>query len=86
MTIADKTDRRADRRPLWQRLFFAVPVVGWIAHDLVHGDEDNIWYALVLVISLWAISGLTFGLPGLYVPAVVLVPIMFSVLLLITWG
>lgn len=74
------------RLPLWQRLFFAIPVIGWIARDLVFGDKNNIWFALVTFVSLWMISALTFGLPGLYLPAVAMVPIIFLALLFITWS
>ena len=74
------------RLPLWQRLFFALPVIGWVARDLLFGDKDNIWYALVMFFSLWGIAILTFGLPGLYLPALALVPVMFVVLVLITWS
>ena len=86
MTSSDNSDRTDEPTPIWQRVFFAIPVVGWIARDLLHGDKDNIWYFLAMVISLWAISAMTFGVPGLYIPAVLLVPVMFLVLLLITWG
>ena len=74
------------RLPLWQRLFFAVPVIGWIAKDLVFGDKNNIWFALIAFVSLWLSSALVFGLPGLYVPALALVPVIFVVLLFITWS
>jgi len=72
--------------PLWQRFFYAIPVIGWVARDLVFGDKNNIWFALILFVSLWLISALTFGLPGLYIPAVALVPVIFCVLILITWS
>ena len=74
------------RLPIWQRLFFAIPVIGWVAKDLLFGDKNNVWFALIMFISLWAISALTFGLPGLYLPALAMVPIMFVVLILITWS
>lgn len=86
MTLADHSDRETRDVAPWLRLFFAVPVIGWIARDLVLGDKDNIWYALAMVVSLWGISGLTYGVPGLYLPALALVPIVFLVLLIITWG
>jgi hypothetical protein len=73
-------------RPLWQRLFFAIPVIGWVAHDLLFRDADNIWYALVAFVSLWMCAVLTFGLPGLYLPALALVPVILATLILITWG
>lgn len=44
-------------------------------------------YGLVaLVVVLWAASVLMFGVPGLYIPAVALVPVVFGVLLLISRG
>lgn len=72
--------------PLLQRLFFAIPVIGWMAKDLMFGDKNNIWFALIAFVSLWACSALTFGLPGLYLPAVALVPVIFAILILITWS
>jgi hypothetical protein len=69
-----------------RRLFFAIPVIGWIARDLMEGDEDNVWYLLVAFFSLWMIAGMTFGLPGFVVPALMLVPICALTLILITWG
>ncbi|WP_300039186.1 hypothetical protein [uncultured Roseobacter sp.] len=72
--------------PLWQRLFYAIPVIGWVARDVSEGDESNIWFALILFVSLWMCSALIFGLPGLYLPAVAMVPVIFILLLMITWG
>ncbi|MFK7868484.1 MAG: hypothetical protein AB8B58_04515 [Roseobacter sp.] len=72
--------------PLWQRFFYAIPVIGWIARDLIFGDKNNFWFALIMFVSLWMISALTFGLPGLYIPAVALVPIIFTILMFITWS
>lgn len=74
------------RMPLWQRLFFAIPVLGWVARDLVFGDKSTIWYALIGFISLWLSCGLIFGVPGLYIPALAMVPIIFATLIFITWG
>lgn len=72
--------------PMWQRFFFAIPVLGWVARDLLFGDEDNVWFAIIGFVSLWLSSALVFGLPGLYLPALALVPVMFVVLLWITWS
>lgn len=82
MTIATNYEKIS----LWQRLFFAIPVIGWIAKDLMFGDKNNIWFALIAFVSLWLSSALVFGLPGLYLPALALVPVVFVMLLLITKG
>ncbi len=68
------------------RIILSIPVVGWIAKDLLHGDKDNIWYLLVALLSLWAAAVMTWGIPALYLPAVAFVPVMWVILLLITRG
>ena len=74
------------RPSIWMRIFLAIPVIGWIARDLIFGDKDNIWYALVAFVSLWMSSALIFGLPGLYLPALALVPVMFTLIVIYAWG
>ncbi|NSX54693.1 hypothetical protein [Parasulfitobacter algicola] len=73
-------------RPLWQRFFFSFPVIGWIARDVSDGDESNIYYALVIFLASWLSAILLFGYPGLIIPALLMVPTMFVVLILISRG
>ncbi len=82
MTLAPNAQRPA----LWLRILLAVPVLGWIARDLLHGDKNNIWYLLVALLSLWAIAVMTWGVLALYLPAVAAVPVVMVILLLITRG
>ena len=72
--------------PFWQRIVFAIPVFGWVAKDITFGDRNNLWFAIIAFVSLWLSSALVFGLPGLYLPALALVPFIFVTLLFITWG
>ncbi|MFK7754266.1 MAG: hypothetical protein AB8B51_17180 [Sedimentitalea sp.] len=76
----------APTMPIWQRVFFAIPVLGWMAKELVHGPKDTVWYALITLFSAWASAIIMFGLPGLFIPAVAMVPMMFVVLIAITWA
>ncbi len=76
----------AAKRPLWLRIFYAVPVIGWMARDVMEGDRANLYFLLVTLVSLWGIAILTWGIPGLYIPALASVPVVFVVLLLITRG
>lgn len=69
-----------------KRRFYAIPVVGWIARDVTEGDEDNIWYLLGGLLSLWGIAVLTWGLPALYLPAVALAPLCLVALVALTLG
>ncbi|WP_166416447.1 hypothetical protein [Cochlodiniinecator piscidefendens] len=78
------TETTPDQLSAGTRLFLRLPVVGWIAKDLLFGDKNNIWYLLVALISAWASSTIIFGIPGLYIPAVFSVPVIFFLLYLIT--
>lgn len=75
----------AARRPLWLRLFFHVPIIGWMARDTANHGPDNLIYGLVTIISLWGSSALLFGYPGLIIPALMLVPTILILLIAITW-
>lgn len=42
--------------------------------------------ALTLYLALWATAVIQFGMPGLYIPALIKVPVVFGLLLLVTRG
>ena len=75
-----------DRLPLWQRLLFALPFVGRISKEVAYGEAENFKYALLTLVSLWGSSILLFGIPGLYLPALAMVPVMFILLIAISRG
>lgn len=75
-----------DRLPLWQRILFAIPVLGRISKEVAYGKAENFAYALATLVSLWGCSILLFGIPGLYLPALALVPVMFILLVAISRG
>lgn len=74
------------RLPLWQRILFAVPVLGRISKEVAYGPEENLSYAIAAFVCLWGCSVMLFGIPGLYIPALCLVPVMFTLLILISRG
>jgi hypothetical protein len=39
--------------PLYQRLFYNIPVLGWMARDVIYGDRDNIVWAGVIFAAIW---------------------------------
>lgn len=39
--------------PLYQRLFFNIPVLGWMARDVIYGDRDNVVWAGVIFAAIW---------------------------------
>lgn len=74
------------RLPAWQRILFAIPVFGWMAHDILHRGADNIPYALVTLMTLWLLAILQFGLPAVFLPALAVVPVCLLLLVLLTRG
>jgi len=74
------------RLPFWQRLLFAIPLFGWLARDAANGKPEDLGYTIVALVSMWGCSALLFGLPGLYLPALAMVPVMFLILVLISRG
>lgn len=69
-----------------RRAFYMIPIIGWTARDANEKGEDNILWGLATVPLLWACLALTFGYPGIIVPALILVPVIFLYLILVSWG
>ncbi len=72
--------------PWFARLFFSIPLLGWMARDVAFGRRENIYYALGAAISVWAIAILQFGVIALYLPMVLLTPVYLVLLVIITRG
>ncbi|AMY69933.1 hypothetical protein [Frigidibacter mobilis] len=72
--------------PVARRWYFNIPIFGWIARDLSRDFEGNIWFAIVMLVSLIGIAVLTWGLPALGLIAVASVPLIFVLLFFITLG
>ncbi|MCC6006303.1 MAG: hypothetical protein JJU40_01345 [Rhodobacteraceae bacterium] len=77
---------RAEALPIWQRLFFAIPVLGWMAHDILYRGRDNIPYAAVTLATFWILAIAQFGLPALLIPMLALVPACMVMLVWLTRG
>ncbi|MFP4273949.1 MAG: hypothetical protein ACLFRU_02905 [Paracoccaceae bacterium] len=76
----------SSRPPLPLRILLSLPVIGWIARDLLYGSSDNIYYLLVILATLLILAVATWGLPALSMAALAAVPVIWIVLLLITVG
>lgn len=63
-----------------------------MAEDHHHDDAIStkgligIYATLLLVVALWGLSIFTWGVPGLYMPAVCFVPVMYALLIIISKG
>jgi len=73
------------RPPLSLRLLYAVPLIGTIARDISKG-VDNVFYALVILVTLVVLAVDMWGMVALTMAALALVPVMFVVLILISRG
>jgi hypothetical protein len=73
--------RIAPARHLWPlRVILALPVVGTIVRDVVYGDADNIWYALVIVLTGLILSIGQWGLAALVLVCLPLVALAFGLI------
>jgi len=52
------------------------------------GNKTAAWLivAVVIFLALWATSVALFGVPGLYLPALALVPVVWAILILVSRG
>jgi len=66
--------------------YFSIPLFGWIAHDLIHKDQENIYYFLVIIVALLVLAVRFWGLVALTMTALAAVPLVFLLLILITLG
>jgi hypothetical protein len=57
--------------PSLSRSLYAIPVFGWIARDIARGP-DNIWYALVILLTVLVLAVKTWGLVALALTAIVI--------------
>jgi len=67
------------------RIVYALPIIGQIARDIAR-DRENIWYALVILLTVLVLAVQTWGVMALSLAALGAVPVMFVVLILITLG
>ncbi|MEM1266107.1 MAG: hypothetical protein AAGI50_08840 [Pseudomonadota bacterium] len=48
--------------------------------------KEWFWSVMLCIVSLWGLSIYFFGLPGFFMPALLLTPVIFGYLLIITRG
>jgi flagellar biosynthesis component FlhA len=69
-----------------RRGVYAIPVLGRITREVAEGDTDNKWYLAVILLTLWILAGMTWGLPAVVVPFVMAAPLCLVMLILLTRG
>lgn len=68
------------------RAFYAIPVIGWIARDTARHGEENLYYGLVILLTLLVLAVKTWGLVALGLTGLVATPLMLILLVRITLG
>ena len=64
----------------------AIPLLGRITREVTEGDRDNKYYLAVILLTLWLMAGMTWGLPALVVPFVMAAPLCLVMLVALTRG
>ena len=65
----------------------SAPTPGHDTHDTAEiGSPVPYFIGVALLLAGWAAAVAAFGLPGLFVPALIAVPIVFVGLIAISWG
>ncbi len=75
-------DTFAPSTPIFHRL----PIFGAIAREWADGEANFPLYLVLALLLAWAGAVVLWGLPGLYLPAVVLSPVMLLTLVAIGRG
>ena len=55
--------------PRYERMVYAIPVLGWMLKDVAYGDKDNIYYFIAALVMMWIIAIIAFGYPAIIIPA-----------------
>ncbi len=76
------TDKSVSATPM----IYRVPVLGGIAREWAEGDKDFPFLLVFALLSAWACAVFIWGLPALYLPAVMLAPGMLVMLVVLTRG
>ncbi|MBF9049395.1 hypothetical protein GTA62_01840 [Roseobacter sp. HKCCD9010] len=76
----------ADTGHFTRKITYRIPLIGRMAREIVEGDEDTPFYAVAMLVSLWASAFIIFGYAGLIIPALIMVAVMFLTLIRITMG
>ena len=57
-----------DRPAFWQRLFFAIPVLGWIARDIAKDASNGVYAAVAFLATFQRFAAFTTGSSRVFFP------------------
>ena len=63
--------------PRLLRIILQIPVLGWMARDVLYGDKDNSLAFALIVVFVWLASVAQWGLAALLIPFTLVIPAAF---------
>ncbi len=67
-----------DDDPLFLKILFLVPVLGWLLKDAVHGNSEAKYYFCINIFVGWGLAIALIGYPAIIIPALCLVALAFT--------
>jgi hypothetical protein len=64
---------------------YRVPVFGWMLKEAVFGGPEAVVLFVINMVAIWLYAIYFFGFPALIIPALCAVPVMFVLLIAITF-
>lgn len=77
---------RRPQNPLFLRLIFAVPIIGWMLEDAMDGKPDAPFWFLFNFVAITAISVLLWGYAALIAVFLGATALMLLILMILTRG
>jgi hypothetical protein len=68
-----------------QAVIYNIPVFGWMLKEAVNGPTATKVLFAINCLLIWALAVAYFGVVALFVPALCAVPVMLTLLVIISW-
>ncbi|KZK77056.1 hypothetical protein PsW64_00467 [Pseudovibrio sp. W64] len=77
-TTLSSAEDQQDNDPLFFKLLFLVPIIGWLFKDAVHGNSEAKYYFCANFFVGWGLAIAFFGYAAIIIPALCLVALAFT--------
>ncbi len=71
---------------LLHRGVMAIPLVGRILREVTEGDAENKWYLAVILLTMWILAAVTWGMPAVVAPFLAAAPVCLAMLIALSRG
>ena len=70
---------------MMQAVLYNIPVLGWMLREAVEGNATAKLLFIINLLLFWALMIVLFGLPALILPALCAVPVILTMLVILSW-